>query len=393
MNENLKFIFKTIAAVVTKGEIPEVPEGIDWKLVYTICIKHNIANMFAYALSDAKFSGVPENIRNAFLKQLQLDVMLDARQNSEMKLISDKFEESKLDFMPVKGIIIKNMYPSTDMRRMSDIDILTRVGMEEEYKKAMLELGYEFIRNKTNEYVFKKSVVSIELHRYLITPGNDDLFSYYDTGWKLAKKTGDYKYRLSCEDEFVYLITHFVKHYRNAGCGIKPLVDIWVYKTKSKLNMEYVNEQLQKMNLLEFSKNLFKLIKVWFEDDNADETMIEMTKFIVLSGEYGTSENSVAAKAIRGKYSEKSEKKTKLKLWFQMIFLGRKSMAKKYPVLNKLPFLLPFFWIYRGLEIVLFKRNRIKHQSQNVKNQFGENVNRYDEHMKRVGLDIYNGRE
>ena len=393
MNENLQFIFKTIAAVVSKGKLPELPKGIDWNLVYTICIKHNIANMFAYALSDAEFSNIPENIKMAFLKQLQLDVMLDARQNSEMKLISDKFDELNLDYMPMKGIIIKNIYPTSDMRRMSDIDILTRIGMEEEYKKVMLDLGYEFIRNKTNEYVFKKSVISIELHRYLITPGNDDLFSYYDTGWKFAKKIGACRHQMSAEDEFIYLITHFVKHYRNAGCGIKPLIDIWVYKNNSELDMEYINEQLQKMNLSEFAENLFRLIKVWFEGEAADETMLEMTKFIVLSGEYGTSENSSAAKSLRDKHDKGGKEEGRIKLWLKIIFLNKKGMASKYPILNKLPFLLPFLWVYRVFDVVLFKRGRIKHQNQNVNNRFGENVSRYDEHMKMVGLDINNGRK
>lgn len=390
MNENLQFIFKTIAAVVTSEKLPDVPERADWRLIYEICDKHNIANIFAYAANN--YSVLPENIKQAFLKRLQMDVMLDAAQSSEKKRIFDKLEEMKLNYMPVKGTIIKKMYPSADMRRMSDIDILTQTGMEEEYKKAMLELGYQFIRNKQNEYVFRKSIVTVELHRYLITPGNDDLFSYYDTGWRLANKKTEYRYELSCEEEFIYIIAHFVKHYRNAGSGIKPLIDLWLYKKNNDMNMDYVNEQLRKMNLTEFSNNLFRLVKVWFEGAEADDKMLEMTEFIVNSGEYGSLKNSNAANAVREKYNEKSEKMTKLKLWLKMIFLNRKGMAKKYPILNKAPLLLPFFWIYRIFDIILFNRSKIKQQKNGVEDNFGDNVKRYDEHMKNVGLDIYSGK-
>ena len=35
---------------------------------------------------------------------------------------------------------------------------------------------------------------------------------------------------MSAEDEMIYIFTHYAKHYRAAGVGIKHILDLWVYK-------------------------------------------------------------------------------------------------------------------------------------------------------------------
>ena len=393
MDKNLIFILKVIAAVIDGRELPKVQSDIDWKIVFNLCQQHNITSIVAHGIVSKEYTNVPPEVKKAFSDTLFLNIVKDEKQKNEIKRISQAFTNEKLKFMPLKGIILKSIYPSSDMRTMGDIDILVDIDSMQKYCKVMENLGYTFVKDKENEVSYKNTSALIELHRYLITPGNDDMFSYYETGWNIAKQSEDSecKYILGKEDEFVYLICHFVKHYRNAGCGIKPLIDMWLYMNKFELDMNYINTQLEKMNLLKFVDNLYRLIRVWFEDEPWDELMVEMTNYIVASAEFGNTLNQAAAESLRDKAENK--KQAKIFIYLSRIFLNKKGMKIKYPILNKLPFLLPVMWVWRIIETIIFKRNKIAENRQAVNNRMGENVDRLSKHMDMVGLDIYNGRK
>lgn len=395
MNESILFMLALIKSAVTGEKYPAAGENINWELIINTAKHHNISNIVSYAVLNGGYS-VPENVIKTLKKHMYTEIMLDEAQKKEAQQIFDAFEKKELDYMPVKGVLLKKMYPSTDMRRMSDIDILIKKERYPEYEIAMHELGYDFIRESKNEYVFHKSVVSVELHRYLITPGNDDMFSYYETGWQLAQKCGKdgFRYQLKNEDELVYLIAHFAKHYRNAGSGIKPVCDIWLYTKKHpELNMEYAYSQLAQMNLLEFAKNVLRLTKVWFENAEPDSLMISMSNYIFASGEYGITSNRAAAGSIRADMSRKGTFSERAGIYLKLIFLDFKGMKIKYPILEKLPVLLPFCWVHRIFSTLLHKRNKITEHVGMVENKFGDNVDKFDKHIQAVGLDIYNGRK
>ena len=281
------------------------------------------------------------------------------------------------------------------MRRMGDIDILIHEDKFEEYKKAMEEIGFMFDHKSNNEYIFKKkNILTVELHRYLISRSNEDMFAYYGTGWDFAKHEKGHMYRMSTEDEYVYMLTHFAKHYRNAGIGLRPIIDIWLYREKyNNMDMAYVFEQLERLNLDEFVKNVFKLVDTWFGDIPFDKVTSGMTEFILNSGEYGSSVTSVAASSIRQGEKINATMAAKLKKYLQLIFPNRNSLKIKYPVLVKYPIALPLCWVRRWCEALFCKREQIKEKSALIDASFGENVERFNSHMKLVGLDIYNGRK
>lgn len=394
MNENITFMFGLIKSVVTESEPPKAMSEINWKLIHYFANRHNIKNIMSYAVLKGDYD-LPENIKNDFLNNMYTYAMVDGVQTREAERVFAAFEKYGLEFMPVKGVFLKKIYPSTDMRRMGDIDILIREEKYEEYKKAIEEVGFTFNRESNNEYIFnKKNLLTVELHRYLITPGNDDMFAYYGTGWRLAKKESEYMYRLSKEDEYVYMIVHFAKHYRDAGIGLRPVIDIWMYKNKNPdIDMDYVFEQLEKMNLHTFAKNVFELTETWFGGVPYNKITSNMTEFILENGEYGTSAGMVAAGSIRTGTNTKMTVGVKMKKYLQLIFPDRNSLKRKYPVLVKYPIALPFCWFCRWIEGLKSGRDKIKAKQALINASFGENVEKFNSHMKLVGLDIHNGRK
>ena len=52
-------------------------------------------------------------------------------------------------------------------------------------------------------------------------------------------------------------------------------------------------------------------------------------------------------------------------------------MKDVFPILNKMPFLLPVMWAVRWFKILIFKPNNIKRQKQRIENSTNKEVEKY----------------
>ena len=392
MNETLLFLFSLAGAVLSKRDVPSLPENIDWNLILTIAEKHNIASVIAYGIHQGGYVLAPE-VQGKFKQYLYTHLMITENQTKEIEKILGLFEEHHIDYMPLKGMEIRNIYPSPDMRRMADADVLIKTKDFPLFDSVMRENGYIFQCESNHEYVYQKPpFIRIELHKMLIPSYNDDMYAYYQDGWSIAKRHGDTsRHSLSTEDHYVYLMTHLAKHYRDGGIGIKSVMDLWLYKKTYSMDAEYVTRQLEALNLLTFSKYIDCLMKVWFDGEPANELINSMTKFILYGGEYGSFTNKTRVAAIRDAEDGDFKKAEKQK-YFRLIFPKYKDLKGGYPYLEKMPFLLPVCWVHR-LWKGLFHRQNVKKIKRRAETITEDSLQAYYSHIQKVGLDIYNGRK
>jgi len=311
---------------------------------------------------------------------------------SEDKLDSIKaFDKNRIDYLPLKGTLLKNMYPKTEMRVMSDADILIRTEQYDRIWPIMVELGYNLKVESDHEFVWKKQNIVIELHKRLIPSYNKDYYAYYGDGWRLGNASSDdtTRYTMSAEDEMIYLFTHFAKHYRDAGVGIKHIVDLWVYKTNTKaLDNDYIIKELKKLQLDVFYKNVMDTLEVWFNNGSATEETKLITQIIFNSGVYGTHKNHILSAAVKTTKTLGTSQKTRAKRIIDTIFLPYSSMVEKYKILNKVPILLPFMWVVRWFEAIFIRKGSIEYNQQRLKILSAENINDYQSALNFVGLDF-----
>lgn len=384
------YMLRLIGAVVSGEKLPVPPLDVNWEQVYAISKFHNVANIVAYAVSIENYP-MENEIKQKFLKNMFDAVLLDENQKKEFNTLFEAFEENGIEYMPLKGLNLKKHYASSDMRNMCDGDILIHENDRDKINTVMEKLGYRFKKESNHELIYvKEPFINVELHKLLIPSYNDDLYAYYGDGWRLADRVLETsRYTLNSEDEFVYILTHFAKHYRDGGAGIKYILDIWMYLKKNNVDLDYVNRELEKLGLLSFGENIIKLTKVWFENSSCDELMAEMTKYIIDSGMYGNAKNKALVTQMR-ENSVKSMENHKKSSKFRLIFPTMEHMKRNYTILEKHPYFIAFCWMWRIIRVLIGKTDR------NTLKKFeyitSENLAAFDLHMKKVGLDIYNGR-
>ena len=372
-----------------KGEKASPSEDFDYSRLYEFAIRQQIIPLLYYgARSDVRFlsSTDADKVKHAAL----YSAAVSDHQMQEVEKLCDEFDKKGVDYMKLKGTVLKKLYPCSEMRVMGDADILIREEQRELIEGIMLSFGYTFKVDGEYEWVWTKGVVKIELHKKVISSNSRDFFAYFDTGWKLAnKKNGrSCEYVMSSEDEFVYLVTHFARHYRYSGIGIRHAVDIYIYmESHYDLDMDYVNRALKKLGIDRFFANICKMLDVWFGDAECDEVSEFLTNKIFGNGAFGTKKTSQKSQALV--LSKGTDVKgAKRKKMIVLIFPPYKNMCPAYPWIKGRAWLLPVAWVYRIIKVLLFKRDKIRIHRNDMKSINKADIDSYQSELNFVGLDF-----
>lgn len=342
-----------------------LPDGMSVEKLFRFCQTHQIENTVYYAIKKLELS---QKELALFESAHFAGVVIDANQEDALKKVSKLFEENEIEYLVLKGGVIKALYPTKDMRQAADIDIYIGEKNALKAKTLMLDCGF-----KTDENLFGVDVddsytygayVNVELHRKMLP----DVYKWKKECSQILKRLtkksdSNYALRMSKEDFYVYMIIHIAKHMHLSGCGIRSVFDIWVYleKYKDSLDEQAIYQSLQNCQLDAFEKNMRRLAYLWFGDEGTkDELLEELGYHIAVGGWLGRPEYR-NAKYIAENYADsKKHGLSKAKYIFSMIFLDYDRMSKKYSILNKYKFLLPVFWVVRIIEGITRKKSKIQ---------------------------------
>lgn len=358
MTNTEKFFVECVKKGI-KGEIISyIPDGFDYKQLYTLCASHSMSVVVFKALESVKDKLLPQ-FWTALQRSAHRQVMLDVQSEYDINTVLTAFEERGLKYMPLKGYHLKKLYPSTDMRYASDCDVLIDVEQLKQVRALVDELGLATKRHdEHHDIVYYPATKTIfELHKTIFVGPLEKYFGVENKGFDGAyvKEGYQYFYEMDRERFYISLLGHSAYHFaESAGVGIRHLTDIYLYRKAYNLNEEYLNVELDKCGLRQFKDEFEKVSAYFFEDADASEFTLKLAKHILesslLANEEKKSASDVAANA-----NETDDKKAKRKSVWKKIFLSKEQMKFSYPVLKRYIWLLPIFHVVRWGQ-VLFTR-------------------------------------
>lgn len=388
------YLIHLLSAVLHNAQPQSPPENLDWGKLYRLAAHHSVSNMACYGIDRLDGTGKPpQEVMMNFQSDRKKAVAKEATQHITVERVLKTFEENRIACLPLKGWLIKYLYPKPDMRLMADVDILFKDEQTEQVEKLLPGLGFvlEHKGGKHDNY-FKKPFMKLEMHRMLM-PEDSPCSDYFNKVWDRAglKAGCEYTYRLSHEDFFVYIMMHLTKHYANGGTGIRSVMDIWLYNSSygSEMDWDYIETELEKIKLREFAENILGLGEVWFGKAESNALYDEMADFIFRSGAYGSKKNA-AASSINACAGENSPTwSMKYRYYLKLLFPGIEQMKIQYPFLGKLSLLLPVCWVLRGVKCLLFKREHTFQMIINVHSVSEKDIAKIRDLHKKAGLLKY----
>lgn len=359
--ELLDILGKIYGAALRGEPVDETLLGDDFNLkdAFRISKSHSLGALFAFAMEKTEyFKGLKPEIQKAIstpkLASIKKSLCFDAERESLYK----EFSDNGVDYISLKGIIIKELYPEMGMREFADHDILIRPKSAKTVKKIFSNRDYKVESfGKTHHDVYEKlPFYNFEIHRYLFDDNDGTgLSKFYKDVWPKSHVVSGHEYALCTEDTYAYILGHAFKHLENSGNGLRYLIDIYVIEKAwgEKIDRSYFESELDKMLMLPFYEKS-KVIASKFLGENEEpltEEEKELLDKIFVSGTYGN---------IGIRVENSLKKQSKFKYFMKRAFIPWSTIRQMNPFIAYTIIFIPFFWAWRLIKALLFKRDRVK---------------------------------
>ncbi|MBQ8428254.1 MAG: nucleotidyltransferase family protein [Clostridia bacterium] len=329
----------------------------DWARVYALAKAHSLVGVFYFATQG---SDLPEEVLQRAKADFEVDVMQQTLQDYYAEELFRRFQEKKLPFLPMKGYHTRRLYAQPEARSSCDLDVFYDQKDKDEIEKIMTEVGFSFVIEAQNHQEWAKDSVAVEMHYALLSqvPLFDE---YYQNVWDRLTVVEGSEYAFCKEDEYIYHLVHAAKHMAHSGFGVRTVLDTYLYVKKIKFDKVYLDGELKKLGLYQFTVQLERLANVWFGGVDEDDEMRFLGGFVLSCGAYGNRRNL----ALRGDGTSVGRAKRK-HLW-KAIFPAYRDMRAWYPIVKKAPITLPFVWVYRWFEVLFTRRQSISNITGDLK--------------------------
>ena len=317
--------------------------------LYGLSKSHDMAHIVSAELDAQGLLKNGDEISEKFRKQHMIAIFRYERINYELEEICTALENAKIQFIPLKGSIIRKYYPEPWMRTSCDIDVLVRPeDLDRAIKCIQDDLGYDVEGKGSHDVsMFSSSGVHVELHYDLV---EEDIVNncceILKNAWDYAAPISEESYRCNFSDAMFYFyhIAHMAKHFENGGCGVRPLLDLWILDKQEGYDAVVRDTLLESGALLKFTTAARSLASVWFDGTEHTETTAQMEQYLLFGGVYGNMENRVAI--------QQHKKGGKFKYIVSRIFLPYSTIKFHYPILQKHRWLTPVMQVRRWFKLI-----------------------------------------
>ena len=307
--------------------------------------KHDLLHLLVCGLEKHGIKTDEQNLT----KHLLTAVYRYEQINYTLAMICEALENAEISFIPLKGAVMRKYYPEPWMRTSCDIDILVH---EEDADRAALYLvnNCGFIYQGKSQHdisMYSPNKNHLELHYDLLednyaNKSPEILKSVWTTA--ITRDGKEYWHEMPDEMFYFYHIAHMAKHFEEGGCGIKPFIDLWILDKLNKDNHKKRDELLEQGELLTFANAVRKLSKIWLGNEEHDAVSLQIERYILHGGVYGTMDNRVSI--------QQQKNGGKFKYICSRIFMPYDELKYKYPIIQKHKIMTPIIQLRRWCNLL-----------------------------------------
>ncbi len=338
----MQLIKSEICSVPMKDVSRDVLSDDFLEALYRLSKAHDLAHVVGNALEkNGLLSESP--ISGKFRKQTFTAVYRYQQLQYTYTRICAVLEEAKIAYLPLKGSVIRALYPEPWMRTSCDIDILVH---EEDLDRAIdaLQNSLKFKADGEKGYhdisLFSPNGIHLELH-FSILEKMDNIDTLLSRVWEYSSPVneGAYAHRLSDAYQIFHTAAHMSYHFVFGGCGVRSFIDLYLLKNAPTYRAEDAKALCAQCGIDAFLDAALALSEVWFGTAEHTALTQDMEDYLLRGGVYGTQENIIAA--------TQEKKGGKFKYLLYRIFMPYEQLKAQYPSLEGKRWLTPVYQIRR----------------------------------------------
>ena len=201
----------------------------DGAALFAVAERQQLAQLLAGPLSSCgALAALPNELSERMERARLLAVYSVTRLAHAQAEITDLFEREGIDYTPLKGAILRELWPAPWMRTSCDLDLLIRPEDTARATEALTQqLGYSLrtVGFRDASLYSQDGSIHVELHFTLKNP--TDRGTALAAPWDYAERIGDsHAHRLRSDYLIYYLLCHLLAHMESGGGGIRPVIDL-----------------------------------------------------------------------------------------------------------------------------------------------------------------------
>lgn len=349
------------------GEKPELsPYAGRWdeispEEIRDLALRHDVV-LTVYAALDgaeeAPLLRLKQSMKRAYAPRFAKAV----NQSAETELLLEALERAEIDCLPLKGWQMRTLYADPLSRSMTDLDILIRNYRYEQLCGVLEPLGYRGRGHSAwkHDKFAKEPYMMVEMHRRL-TDDSGAVRDWERGIWERAvpEEGCRHRFRMSKEDFYLFHLVHMHKDFLNGALGFRRLADLWLLREKGGgTDWARVSELLESMGLRPFEERMTRLASVCFDGAEPDADSETLLRFAASGAVFTDDERYKLGRMAA--LSGKSARRAKLSSLLYAVFLPYSRMKAQYPLVEKYPVLLPWFWLKRIFRFLRHPGKRLK---------------------------------
>ncbi len=330
---------------------------IDWKRLLTLADQHEVRGILYHQCK----AFIPAQYRARLAQLYAMELHSYQNRCRLFDALSAALRDAGIPFFTVKGLDVARLYPFPALRTMGDCDIVVREQDKERAHEVFLALGYNNSLKEDMEWTYFKNGLEFELHHSLLYDerGNTrESVAFCKSVWAHVTEENR-RFVLDWSFHYVFLLLHLHKHLIHMGVGLRQFMDLYVVARSVSLDWAWIDSELEKLRLLDFSRRCSEMTEAWFGGREMTERDRHCLNQVLCNGAFGfhNEANKENRRADEMLHAKGPHWLTRLRRLRNVVFPPYQNMCEveHYKGLNGRPWLLPAFWVYRWVRALRYR--------------------------------------
>lgn len=373
-------LMRLVGAAAQGKAISELPGDLDWQTIERLADEQAVQTLLGYALKLSPGPACPEELRRRLVGQMrQLAFSNNAWKSSILQLIG-KMNDAGIPALLIKGYAVADCYAAPDCRMSGDTDLLIDPKDERRACAFMKANGFDVEQRWTNghhDVCNHPRLGCVELHVMLYDEIVEDVWFGKMDGREFVCEqpievtTQDGSYRtLGYTDHMIFLMLHLIKHFILSGLSLRMMLDVVLFFSHHAEKIDSVRFW-KTMEGLKYTTIVQSILWTMVRYCGIDAVSIpglceacpEQVDMILDDLESGGWLGKMDEKAREEGWYEynrqllmKNRSKAqyllfmlrwKMDAYLKALFPSRKTLAIRYPCVQKSALLIPLVWLHR----------------------------------------------
>lgn len=235
---------------------------------------------------------IPADLLKAIDWERNRDLRRFVLHSDALQKIEESLNKEQIPYIPLKGAVLRNLYPAPEMRISSDIDVLVH---EDDLDRAIetIETHTDFKADHRayHDISMLNQSVHLELH-FSIKENMENIDKLLSQVWNYAVQEKESGYLLTPEFQIFHVIAHMSYHMVRGGLGVRPFLDLWLLRTKTSYAEEVVRQMCEECGILTFYKKCCGLVDAWMSGEPVPDELATLENYALNGRVFGSKENA-----------------------------------------------------------------------------------------------------